>query len=90
MTSDNGSDTEDSREERLGSVFAECSDRLNTGESLDFEKVVADHPELAPELAHALEALRDLGPALEPASSSRQARDASPGQEAPHAERCDA
>jgi phosphate/phosphite/phosphonate ABC transporter binding protein len=47
---------------RLGQVLADCSDRLNAGERLDLRQVIAQHPDLAPDLALAIESLRDVAP----------------------------
>jgi serine/threonine protein kinase/WD40 repeat protein/tetratricopeptide (TPR) repeat protein len=54
----------DSREVRLAEIYAECSDRLNAGESLDVDRVIASHPDLAPDLDVALRDLRGLASTL--------------------------
>jgi len=48
------------REARIARVVAECADRVNLGGVIDVESVVSRHPDLAPELGHALDALLSL------------------------------
>lgn len=48
------------REERIAEIVAQCSDRVNAGELLDVSAVTAEHPELAPHLELALDALLEL------------------------------
>lgn len=53
-------DTAD-RESRLARIVADVSDRMNRGESVHLARLVATHPELAPELELAVEALAAIG-----------------------------
>ena len=50
---------ENGRDERLGRITAECSDRLNAGEGLNVEEILEAHPDLADDLAVVLEALKE-------------------------------
>src|SRR5262245_24809907 len=55
-------------EERVAAVLWECSDRLNAGEAVDLDGVIALHADLAPDLAHAPEVLREVKAGPGPAS----------------------
>ena len=50
----------DERERRIAALVGDCSDRLNRGEPVDVRKIAAGHPDLAPDLEAALEAVSDL------------------------------
>ncbi len=54
-----------SREERLGWIIAECSDLLNAGGKLDPEELLKAHPDLAADLALALDSLQRIDPRLD-------------------------
>ncbi len=49
------------REARLAAVVADVSDRLNRGETIDGKALVEQHPDLAPELGLAVDALVSIG-----------------------------
>ena len=51
-----------SREERIGRVLADYTDRVNAGETVSIDAVLSAHPDLAAELEVALEGLRGLWP----------------------------
>jgi len=68
----NRSDTQDDRERRVAEVVADCSDRLNRGETLDLARILADHPDLAPDLEAALEAVLDLEDGLHETEPARR------------------
>jgi serine/threonine protein kinase/WD40 repeat protein len=53
-----GSPDVDSRDERLAAVLEEVTRRRNAGESLDDGAILAEHPDLLPELADSLSAMR--------------------------------
>jgi serine/threonine protein kinase/Tfp pilus assembly protein PilF len=54
-------DCASSREERLGRILAECSDLLNDGRDFDPAEILRQNPDLADELAPALETIRKIG-----------------------------
>jgi len=45
------------RAERLARILAECSDRLNSGGQVDAARLIAENPDLRPDLEMALEAI---------------------------------
>jgi len=48
------------RDQCIAEIIAGCSDRVNQGELVDMGRIVAEHPDLAPELGIALDALLSL------------------------------
>ena len=50
------------REERLAKIIAEFADRVNAGEAIDAQDILIAHPDLAHDLAPALDALDALKP----------------------------
>ena len=62
-------DQERTHDQKLARILADYCERLQAGETLDVEKIVADHPDLAPDLRIALEAVGaladDVGGAVE-------------------------
>ncbi len=56
----NPGENSSSREEEIGRIIAECSDRLNAGEPLNVQEILEAHPHLAGELSVALEAMQEV------------------------------
>ena len=53
-------DAADERALRMAHVIADCADRVNARERLDVRRILAEHPDLAPELGQALSALGEV------------------------------
>ncbi len=60
---------DDRRFERVGEIVSDCSDRVNAGEEVDFDRIIAAHPDLSPNLGKALQTLRALDQERHPISS---------------------
>ncbi|MGH9362366.1 MAG: serine/threonine-protein kinase, partial [Thermoanaerobaculia bacterium] len=52
----------------MAQVLALCADRLNAGEVLDLDQLLAAHPDLSPELGEALGAFHQIGPSCKQSS----------------------
>ena len=48
------------REREIARIVADCANRLNEGNEVDFEQIIDDHPALAPDLRDAMSALGDV------------------------------
>ncbi len=46
-----------SKSDRIDAILADCCERQNQGEPVDLPQILADHPDLAPELVKAFLAL---------------------------------
>ena len=66
MASDPSSSTgpaeENPTDRRKAELLGECLDRLNSGETVDLERIAREHPDIAAELNRQLEAFRALVP----------------------------